>query len=152
MIPSWYPVVQIFAIVAYLASVLILAVIAAGTCWISWRATRSLVSIADSLSKSVDSVINLPEMVARVEKVMTEVRDLQEGEIRVIRSTEKAIRDLIGTIEEFEGMLIKPKERPQRVQPTNESAEITAERRRQEQGGGLDLEALAQVGKHVGTV
>jgi len=153
MNPSpWYAAIQVGAIITYIVSILVLAAVAGAAIWTTRQLAKSVASIAESLELTRKAIASLPETLAKIESVSSELHDLQEGEIKILKAVEKAIRDLVGTIDEFEGMLVKPRERVQRISPTNESEEMAAERRRKERGGSTEMPNLAEVGKNVGTV
>jgi hypothetical protein len=125
--------------------------------WQTWALVKVNRIVGETLAGLLTSVKETPLALANAAKVMTELKEFQEGEVRLMREQVKTTRDLVATVEEFQAMLTPPGDSTPRsrrgtgLEVATEQDEIQREQRRKERGalGGIDLEA---VGKQVGTV
>jgi hypothetical protein len=115
--------------------------------------TLAVGAAAFYLRRVAVELVSVKDVVPAVEglrQVASEVKGIQEGEVRILQDTGRSIVELRQVVEEFGGMVFGGGRRPQDV---TEAGEIAAERRRKERGGGVTLgENLMEVGKRVGTV
>jgi hypothetical protein len=155
-----YPI--LIAVVVILCTLVLVALFCVGglLLWQVWALVKINRIISESVAALVDPVKQLPAATANLIKVSTELKEFQEGEVRLMRQHIKAVTDLTGTVEEFEGMLVRPPSagsptprvrRSASVAPATEGDEMEMEQRRKESTtlGGVDVKDF---GKNVGTV
>jgi hypothetical protein len=111
----------------------------------------SLSKLVEPASDLVKHLKSLQDGFESVAKICSLTKELQEGEIKVIGDQVKAIKDLIRTVSEFEGIIFNRTRRARTPAiARTEEEELAAEKRRQ-QGGELEP-LMPEFGKYVGTV
>lgn len=127
--------------------------------WQTWALVRVNRLVAEKLAEGCVALGKCVPMVDTLAKVAEEIKDFQDGEVKLMTQQIRAVRDLTTTVEEFETLLIKP-ERPttprrarqqNEVQVTSEGDELVREQRRKESAKLGDVE-LEDFGNNVAAV
>ena len=154
----WGIAVNVFAIVIYLFCTLAIGVASVALLWSLRNIDRTLAPAMAALVGIEKPLVKMVETLDGVSAVASELKELKEGDLRIIQAQVKSVGELRLAIEEFHGALFAPApEKAQRrrgASGVDEQAEIVAEQRAAEKNGNQpDLaEFLEQRGKHGGVV
>ena len=157
---AWSIFVNVLAIVILLICTLTLALASAVTVWSLRRIDKSLAPGMAAMVAMEKPLAKMVETLENVSEAASELKDLQEGNMRVVGALVKSANEFRATVEEFHAAVFAGPETVRRRRPgptgVDEQDEIEREKRTAEGNGnrtaGELAELLEQRGKHGGVV
>lgn len=157
----WYIFTNVFAIVVYLLCTLAVGLASGVVVWALRRIDKTVAPAMASLVAMEKPLAKMVETLDAVSAASSELKELKDGDLRIMQQQVKSITELRMVVEEFHAALFAEKpepRRPRRAPPTgtDEQAEILAEKRGEEARRNGEVANIADLlenrAKHGGVV